>query len=98
MPFLDLIRAEPAPTPPDERTNKPTGSATAGRELVSRSMAEAEAAAADEWTRQMRAAFAPARFDPPAGCLGPIACARLGSCDRHAAGRSCPVDAGGSEP
>ena len=33
---------------------------------------------------------APVRYLPPAGCLGPTACARLGPCARHAAAR-CAV-------
>ena len=43
------------------------------------------------WPREMRTAFAPVRFEPPAGCLGPVVCARIGSCDRHAGGRPCEV-------
>ena len=39
-----------------------------------------------------RGAEAPVRHAPPRGCLGPRVCARLGPCDRHAAGRPCLVE------
>ena len=49
---------------------------------------------ADGWGRAVRAAFAPVLMLPPRGCLAPVACSRLGFCDRRAAGRSCTEEEG----
>ncbi|MDP9364974.1 MAG: PLATZ transcription factor family protein [Chloroflexota bacterium] len=46
---------------------------------------------ADGWNMGVREAFAPILHFPPPGCVGPVACARLGPCDRHAAGAPCRV-------
>ncbi len=43
------------------------------------------------WLDGVRTAFAPILHLPPAGCLGPRVCSRIGPCDRHAAGRPCRV-------
>ena len=41
------------------------------------------------WDDRMPAGSAPILCLPPAGCIAPRACARLGPCERHAAGRPC---------
>src|SRR5688500_15285814 len=46
---------------------------------------------ADDWHRGMRASYGAILHLPPHGCLAPIACSRLGPCERHARGRSCEV-------
>ena len=56
----------------------------------------AAAAADDGWTARMRAASAPIRHLPPAGCIGPLACSRLGPCERHARGAPCAEMAEGA--
>ena len=76
MPYLDLIRPQPAAEPDDEQTKEPPVEA-----------------AADGWDREMRAAFAPIRHDPPPGCIAATVCGRIGPCDRHRAGRSCEAQA-----
>ena len=110
MTYLDIARrartaspALPNPAGFDPERAEPTDSpAPAIARAESAESAESPppvgALPPDEWTRQMRDSFAPVRFDPPAGCLGPFVCARLGPCDRRAAGRQCPIDAGETEP
>lgn len=39
--------------------------------------------AADVWDKGMRASYAPIQYLPPLGCRGPVACSRLGPCDRQ---------------
>ena len=51
------------------------------------------AEAAGGWTGAMRAAFAPLVHTPPAGCIAPAVCGRIGRCDRTAAGRPCHMGA-----
>ena len=46
---------------------------------------------ADDWDRGMRASYGAILHLPPRGCIAPIACSRLGPCERHAGGRSCEV-------
>lgn len=38
-----------------------------------------------------RGAATPILMLPPATCIAPIACSRLGPCDRHADGQPCQV-------
>ena len=45
------------------------------------------------WWKDSPAATAPISWIPPRECVGPVACARLGPCVRHAAGRPCRVAA-----
>ena len=42
--------------------------------------------------------LAPILVMPPRPCIAPIACSRLGPCDRHAAGRPCLVAANEGVP
>ncbi len=43
------------------------------------------------WQDRMPAGSAPILHLPPRVCIGPSACARLGPCERHVAGRPCLV-------
>ena len=50
------------------------------------------------WWKDSSAAVAPIVWSPPRGCLGPVACSRLGPCDRHVAGQPCTTaTTGGAE-
>jgi len=62
------------------------------RTLCERSEIRGKPDDVDDWLREMRASYAPILHVPPAGCLGPRACSRLGPCDRHAAGSPCLVN------
>ncbi len=50
------------------------------------------------WNDTVPEGSAPVLHLPPRGCLGPRVCARLGPCDRHAAGTPCRVEAPTSGP
>jgi len=51
------------------------------------------------WWRDVADATAPIVWIPPRECCGPVACARLGPCDRLAAGRPCrTAQAAGDAP
>lgn len=54
-------------------------------------MAERRDPAADWWA-DSPAAVAPIVWTPPRECCGPVACSRIGPCDRHAAGRPCRIE------
>ena len=43
------------------------------------------------WDDVVPAGSAPILHLPPRGCIAPIACSRLGPCERQAAGRPCLV-------
>lgn len=45
----------------------------------------------DARDRGIHAAFAPFVYLPPRSCIAPIACSRIGPCDRRAAGQPCQI-------
>ncbi len=49
------------------------------------------------WDDRVPEGSAPVLHLPPRACLGPRICARIGACERHAAGRPCLVAAAGRE-
>lgn len=89
MPYLDLIRVEPATTLPHEETNKPLAPTAPAMDAVSPGVKQADDTFVDEFARQIQAAFAPIRFLTPADCFARSVCSRIGPCERRVCGQPC---------
>lgn len=103
---VELDPGSPRPGPGGERSDESDGTpgdqdgptvaggtaaGSVGRERSGRSE-ESPAAFDPWWEERLPEGTAPIRHRPPAACFVPAACARLGPCDRHAAGAPCQVD------
>lgn len=92
MPLLDLIRPDAQKESGYERTKESPADDVWWPDPAKRVLPPT----ADADARGIHTAFAPILHLPPAECIAPIACSRLGQCERHAAGRPCQADHGGA--